>query len=127
MFRNTKYLASKSMAIGPMNIKNRAPDNRPSDMSNSLIAQLRKAVKEKFINELLTVKKVESWMTEHDIRQENGTRYKKGYAANLLYNSLIKEKKTKNRNSKWLHRRKNENGHYEYWFAELFPGHYSPE
>ena len=40
------------------------------------------------------------------------------YVSTLLSDSLIKSEKTKNKNSKWLHRSLNEAGDYEYWFDE---------
>ena len=113
MFHNTNIMASKS-------IKTRAPDNRPSDMSYALIRRIQEAVRKGFIEQPFTEWDVEDWMSEYNIRKEDGTKYKEGYVANLLCNSLIKEKKTMNRNSKWLHRRKNKDGIYEYWFAEYF-------
>ena len=127
MSDNTSSLESRSTADGTASIKNRAPDNRPNDMSYALIKRIHDAVRAGYIEQQFTELDIEDWMAEHNIRKEDGAKYKDGYAANLLYNSLIKEKKTKNKNSKWLHRCKNENGIYEYWFAELFPGNFSPE
>ena len=95
-----------------------SPRDKRRQYSNPLIKQLHDGVKAGDISEPLTTHKVEQWMAKYDIRKGDGTKYKEGYAANILYNSLIKEKKTKNRNSKWLHRRKNENGIFEYWFAD---------
>ena len=57
-------------------------------------------------------------MREYDIRKGNGEKYPRSIAATLLSNSLIKKKKTTNRNSKWLHRRINDKGEYEYWFDD---------
>lgn len=107
------YLVSESCVVNF-----RAPDNRPSDMSYALIKRIHDAVKSGDLDEPFTSHDIEIWMARYEIRKEDGTKYKEGYAANLLYNSLIKKKKTKNRNSKWLHRRKNGNGLYEYWFAD---------
>ena len=118
MFHNTNFMASKSTTIRPISIKNGAPDNRPYDMAYALIKRIQEAVRVGLIEQPFTEWDVEDWMSEYNIRKEDGTKYKEGYVATLLSNSLIKEKKTKNRNSKWLHRRKNENGIYVYRFAD---------
>ena len=100
-----------------ISIKNGAPNNRPSDTSYELIRRIHDDVRAGYIDELFTVRDIEEWMSEHNIRREDDTKYKEGYVSTLLSNSLIKDKKTKNRNSRWLHRRKNNNGIYVYWFT----------
>lgn len=87
-------------------------------MSDALIKQIHDAVKTGVIEEPFTVQDIQWWMEEKDIRKEDGTKYSKGYPASLLSDSVKKKKKTKNRNSKWLKQRKNENGKFEYWFAD---------
>lgn len=102
----------------PKNQYEQRPRDNSRQCSNPLIKQLHDAVKAGDINESLTAHSVEQWITKYNIRKGDGTRYKEGYAVNLLSNSLIKNKTTKNRNSKWLNRRINSAGVYEYWFAK---------
>ena len=106
----TNYLESNSN-------KNRAPDNRPSDMSFALIKRAQEAVNDGDMNEPFTVKIFESWMAEYNIRKEDGTKYKDGYVATLLSNSYVMKKNTTSRNSLWLDRRMNQDGVFEYWFV----------
>ena len=87
-------------------------------MPVALIKKIHDAVKNGFIEEPFTAHNVEDWMAEHEIMKGDGTPYSEGYVATLLSDSLIKPIKTKNRNSKWLRRRRNDDGIYEYWFAD---------
>jgi hypothetical protein len=93
-------------------------DDREEEKSNPLIWQLREAVSNDFIKRRFTLTLMRNWMHEYDIRKGNGEKYAESYPAALLSNSLIKKKKTKNTNSKWLHRQLNDDGEYEYWFDD---------
>ena len=79
-------------------------------MVDALIKRIDDAVKTGHINEPFTGKNAEDWMSEHEIMKEDGTPYSKGYVTTLLSDSRIMSKKTKNRNSKWLIRRRNNEG-----------------
>ena len=87
-------------------------------MPDALIKKIHDAVKNGFIEEPFTAQDVSDWMAKYKIMKEDGTPYSKGYVTTLLSDSVIKAKKTKNRNSKWLKRSINENGIYEYWFDD---------
>jgi hypothetical protein len=93
-------------------------DDREEEKSNPLIRQLHEAVCDGSVSSRLTLNQLRNWMREYDIRKGNGEKYRESYPAALLSNSLIKKKKTKNTNSKWLHRRINDKGEYEYWFDD---------
>lgn len=87
-------------------------------IKNPLIKQLRDAVNANLITTPFSAQAVEQWMMKYNIRKDNGEMYSNRYAATLLSDSLIKDRQTKNRNSRWLKRRKTHDGTYEYWFAE---------
>ena len=91
-------------------IKKRAP--------HALIKRIHEAVLNGIIKQPFTAHDIEDWMERYNIRQANGQKYSSGYVSTLLSDSLIKSEKTKNKNSKWLHRSLNEAGDYEYWFDE---------
>jgi len=93
-------------------------DQRNADKSNPLIKQLHHAVRSGITPDRFTVLHVRNWMREYDIRKGDGGKYPTKYAATLLSNSLIAHRKSTNRNSKWLHRRINDKGEYEYWFDD---------
>jgi len=92
--------------------------DRDEQRSNPLIRQLHEAVWDDFIKRRFTLTLMRNWMRQYDIRKGNGKKYADSYPAALLSNSLIKKKKTKNTNSKWLHRQLNDDGEYEYWFDD---------
>jgi hypothetical protein len=87
-------------------------------MATALIHRIHIAVKAGDIKQPITRQDVEKWMDRNNIRKPDGKKYKDGYAANLLSNSLYKKKQTKNRNSKWLYRHVNKDGTFEYWFVD---------
>lgn len=95
-------------------------ESSPSDFrtknNNALIKHIHGAVNSGYIHEPFSAQNIERWMSEFNIRQDDGSKYSEGYAATLLSCSLIKKKMTKNRNSKWLRRRISDEGIYLYWF-----------
>ncbi|MCK4999513.1 MAG: hypothetical protein KAS23_08255 [Anaerohalosphaera sp.] len=84
-------------------------------MPDALIKKIHIAVKNGDIPEPFTAHDVTVWINKYAIIKEDDKPYKVK-TSTLLSGSTIKSKKTKNRNSKWLYRRKDEDGIYEYWF-----------
>ena len=85
---------------------------------HALIKQIHDAVLNESIQEPFTSRDIEDWMERNNIRQGNGEKYSRGYAATLLSTSYIGKKMKNNKNSIWLDRRKNKDGEYEYWFDD---------
>jgi hypothetical protein len=96
-----------------------ARDIRPSDTAYALIKRIHDAVKTVDIRQPFTVRHVVTWMSENNIRKEDGTKYKEGYVATLLSNSYINKKNITSKNSIWLDRRfNNKDCVYEYRFVD---------
>ena len=87
--------------------------------TSALIKRIHDAVKTGHIIEPFSGRSIKNWMDQYKIMKDDGTPYSKGYKpTSLLSDSLIKPVKTKNTNSKWLRRRRNDDGIYEYWFED---------
>jgi len=93
-------------------------DAKQKARSNPLFDQMDEAINKGHLIQRFTAEIVKAWMTKFNIRKGDGTQYSKGYVTTRLSNGLIKTKKTKNRNSRRLKREMNNDGIFEYWFAD---------
>lgn len=67
-----------------------------------LIKKIHDAVKGKCIKELFTKTDVENWIIRKGIVKDDGKTYKARSIKSILYNSVITDRPTKNRNIKVL-------------------------